>query len=285
MKPNTHTSRSDPRRLVRSTVAAVGVLAAAALLVSSSSASRAHTSNATPRPTIVLVHGAWADSGSWDGVVQRLQHDGYTVDVPPNPLMGLTIDDATISNFLQTVNGPVVLVGHSYGGAVITNAANGHTQVKALVYVDAFIPDQGQTIQSLLGAGSCFAVADPSTVFNFVPFPGASAGVVDAYVKQDVFASCFANGMPAGEAAALAVTQRPLSTQAFADVSGVPAWKTIPSWAVIGTTDKVIPPASQLAMAQHAGAHITEIRAPHLSMIAKPADVTRVIERAANATQ
>ncbi len=285
MKRNTRTTRSDPRRLIRSTVAAVGVLAAAALLVSSSSASRAHTSNATPRPTIVLVHGAWADSGSWDGVVQRLQHDGYTVDVPPNPLMGLTIDDATISNFLQTVNGPVVLVGHSYGGAVITNAADGHTQVKALVYVDAFIPDQGQTIQSLLGAGSCFAVADPSTVFNFVPFPGASAGVVDAYVKQDVFASCFANGMPAGEGAALAATQRPLSTQAFADVSGVPAWKTIPSWAVIGTTDKVIPPASQLAMAQHAGAHITEIRAPHLSMIAKPADVTRVIERAANATQ
>ncbi len=156
--------------------------------------------------------------------------------------------------------------------------------MKALVYVDAFIPDQGQTIQSLLGAGSCFAVADPSTVFNFVPFPGAPAGVVDAYVKQDVFPGCFANGLPASEGAALAATQRPLSTQALTDVSGVPAWKTIPSWAIIGTTDKVIPPASQLAMAQHAGAHTTEIKAPHLAMIAKPADVTRVIEQAANAT-
>ncbi len=284
MKRITREPRSNARHLNRSFVAAAGVLAIAALLVSSSSASRTHTSKATALPTIVLVHGAWADSGSWDAVVQRLQHDGYTVDVPPNPLMGLTIDDATISSFLQTVSGPVVLVGHSYGGAVITNAAAGDTQVKALVYVDAFIPDQGQTIQSLLGAGSCFAVADPSTVFNFVPFPGAPAGVVDAYVRQNVFPGCFANGLPASEGAALAATQRPLSTQALTDVSGVPAWKTIPSWAIIGTTDKVIPSASQLAMAQHAGAHITEIKAPHLAMIAKPAEVTRVIEQAANAT-
>ena len=167
----------NARHLNRSFVAAPGVLATAALLVSASSAERTHTSKATALPTIVLVHGAWADSGSWDAVVQRLQHDGYTVDVPPNPLMGLTIDDATISSFLQTVSGPIVLVGHSYAGAVITNAAAGDTQVKALVYVDAFIPDQGQTIQSLLGAGSCFAVADPTTVFNFVPIPGAATGL------------------------------------------------------------------------------------------------------------
>ena len=257
---------------------------AAALLVSSSFAGRAHNLRATTRPTIVLVHGAWADSGSWDAVVQRLQHDGYPVDVPPNPLLGLTIDAGTISGFLQTVSGPVVLVGHSYGGAVITNAAVGDTQVKALVYVDAFIPDQGQTIQTLTGAGSCLAVADPGTVFNFAPFPGAAPGVVDAYVKQDVFSRCFANGLPPGEGAALAATQRPLATQAFADASGVPAWKTIPSWAVIGTIDKVITPASQLAMARHAGAHITEIKAPHLAMIAKPFDVARAIEQAANAT-
>jgi pimeloyl-ACP methyl ester carboxylesterase len=274
--------RSNAPQLNRSVVAAVGVLAIAALLISSSSASRTHNSRATTRATIVLVHGAWADSGSWDAVVQRLQHDGYTVDVPPNPLLGLTIDDATISSFLQTVSGPIVLVGHSYGGAVITNAATGDAQVKALVYVDAFIPDQGQTIQSLLGA--CFAVADPSTVFDFVPIPGAAAGVVDAYVKQSLFPGCFANGLSASEGAVLAATQRPLSTQALSDVSGVPAWKTIPSWAIIGTTDKVIPSASQLAMAKHAGAQITEIKAPHLAMVAKPTDVTRVIEQAANAT-
>jgi pimeloyl-ACP methyl ester carboxylesterase len=284
MKPITRLPGSNARHLNRSFAAAAGALTIAALLVSSSSASRTHTSNATALPTIVLLHGAWADSGSWDAVVQRLQHDGYTVDVPPNPLMGLAIDDATISSFLQTVSGPIVLVGHSYGGAVITNAAAGDTQVKALVYVDAFIPDQGQTIQSLLGAGSCFAVADPTTVFNFVPIPGAATGVVDAYVKQNLFPGCFANGLPGSEGATLAATQRPLSTQALTDVSGVPAWKTIPSWAVVGTTDKVIPPASQLAMAQHAGAHITEIKAPHLAMIAKPADVTKVIEQAANAT-
>ncbi len=284
MKRITRAPRPNASHLSRSLVAAAGVLAAAALLVSASSGARTHTPNPTARPTIVLVHGAWADSGSWDAVVQRLQHDGYTVFVPPNPLLGLTIDDATISSFLQTISGPVVLVGHSYGGAVITNAAVGDTQVKALVYVDAFIPDQGQTIGTLTGAGSCFAVADPTTVFNFAPIPGAAAGVVDAYVKQAVFPGCFANGLPATEGAALAATQRPLSTQALTDVSGVPAWKTIPSWAVIGTNDRVITPASQLAMAQHAGAHITEIRAPHLAMIARPADVTRVIEQAAEAT-
>jgi Predicted hydrolases or acyltransferases (alpha/beta hydrolase superfamily) len=232
----------------------------------------------------VLVHGAWADSGSWNKVVGRLQDDGYTVDVPPNPLRGLTIDVGTIASFLQTVTGPVVLVGHSYGGEVITNEAVGNPQVKALVYVDAFIPDQGQTVVSLTGAGSCFAVSDLTTVLNFVPFPAAPAGVVDAYVKQNVFPGCFANGLPAAEGAALAATQRPIATNAFTDVSGVPAWKTIPSWAVVGTADHVIPPASQLAMAQHAGAHITEVKAPHLSMIAKPDDVTRVIEQAANAT-
>ncbi len=217
MKRTTRPMRRNTRRLTRSAVAALGALAAAALLVSASSAERAHNSKAADRPTIVLVHGAWADSGSWDAVVQRLQHDGYTVDVPPNPLLGLAIDDATISSFLQTISGPIVVVGHSYAGAVITNAAAGNTQVKALVYLDAFIPDQGQTIQTLLGVGSCFAVADPGTVFNFVPIPGAATGVVDAYVKQSVFPDCFANGLPAREGAALAAhnahsRHRPLPT-------------------------------------------------------------------------
>jgi pimeloyl-ACP methyl ester carboxylesterase len=208
------------------------------------------------------------------------------VDVPANPLQGLAYDPAYLAGFLHTIAGPIILVGHSYGGAVITNAATGDPQVKALVYVDAFAPDQGQTLGQLVSSvpGSCVVAADPTTIFNLAPIPGAPAGVVDAYVKQNRFPSCFANGLPVREARMLAATQEPLSTIALSQPSGVPAWKTIPSWAVVGTADRVILPAEQLAMARHAHARITEVRAPHLSMITDPGVVTRVIIDAANAT-
>src|ERR1700722_6109881 len=252
----------------------------------SASSSRPSGHPAKPLPTVVLEHGAWANSASWNGVVQRLQADGYTVDVPPNPLQGLAYDPAYLADFLQTITGPIILVGHSYGGAVITNAATGNPQVKALVYVDAFLPEQGQTIGELVTMvpGSCVVAADPTTFFNLAPFPGAPAGVFDAYIKQSLFPSCFANGLPAREAMMLAATQEPLSTIALSQPSGVPAWKTIQSWAVVGTADRFILPAEQLAMAQHAHAHITEVRAPHLSMITDPGVVTRVIVEAADAT-
>ena len=264
-------------------VLAVAGLFAATAQIASASPSRAATG---PKPTIVLEHGAWADSGSWNGVVQRLQHDGYTVYAPPDPLQGLAYDTATLKDFLGTIPGPIVLVGHSYGGMVITNAATGNKNVKALVYDDAFIPAKGDTAGSLSGAqpGSCLAVANPATVFNLVPFPGAPKGVVDAYVKPSVFPGCFANGLPASEAAVLAATQRPLATSVLTDKSGVPAWKTIPSWAIVGTADHVIPPAEQLFMAKRAGAHITEVHAPHLSMISNPEVVTETIIAAAQAT-
>jgi pimeloyl-ACP methyl ester carboxylesterase len=269
-------------------VALILAAVSAAAPLSASAANRPHARHhdaVATKPTVVLVHGAWADSGSWDRVIRRLQRDGYTVWAPPNPLMGLATDSATIADFLHTITGPIVLVGHSYGGAVITNAAYDDSQVKALVYVDAYIPAQGDTLVSLTGAGSCFAVPDLNDVFNFVPFPGAPATVVDAYVKQSVFPDCFANGLPAREGAELAATQRPLATNALTDPSGPPAWATIPSWDVVGTADHVIPLADQLAMAHNAGAHITEIDAPHLSMIADPGAVTNVIEQAANRTR
>jgi pimeloyl-ACP methyl ester carboxylesterase len=247
-------------------------------------ANRAETAATSSKPSIVLVHGAWADSGSWGAVVLRLQNAGYTVYVPPNPLRGLSNDSATIADFMSSIQGPIVLVGHSYGGAVITNAATGNSQVKALVYVDAFIPSEGDTVPGLIhDPSSCFAVGDLSTVFDFVPFPGAPSGVYDAYVKQSVFPGCFANGLPASEGRVLAATQRPLATSALADQSGAPAWETIPSWAVIGTDDHVIPEADQLSMANNAGAHITKVDAPHLSMISDPDVVARVIIRAARA--
>jgi pimeloyl-ACP methyl ester carboxylesterase len=199
------------------------------------------------------------------------------------PAGGLSTDAASIRDFLDTIAGPVVLVGHSYGGAVITNAATGDANVKALVYVDAFAPDAGQTIGQLVTAfpGSC--VTDNNNL-TLVPYPGAPAGAEDAYIKQSAFAGCMANGLPAKEAAQLSAVQRPLTTAALSEPSGVPAWKTIPSWAVVGTADNAIPPAEQLAMAQAAGAHITEVNAPHLSVVSNPGVVTDVILQAVHST-
>jgi pimeloyl-ACP methyl ester carboxylesterase len=239
----------------------------------------------------VLEHGAFADASSWSGVIQRLQDDGYTVYAPPDPLQGVAYDSQTLTDFLATIHGPVVLVGHSYGGVVITNAATGDKNVKALVYVDGYMPAQGETAFGLTTAqpGSCLA-ATPATVFNFVSYPGAPSGDSDAYLKvapdgtYPGFADCLANGVPASQVAILAATQRPIAFSAFTESSGPPAWKTIPSWAVIGTADHVIPPAELLFMAHRAHAHITEINAGHLSLITNPGAVTRVIIDAADAT-
>ena len=267
----------------------IPVLAAAiaALVIPLSQVASAHTTtraaaSGVPKPAIVLEHGAWADTSSWNGVIKRLQADGYTVYAPPNPLQGLTYDSAFLADFLHSISGPIVVVGHSYGGAVITNAVTGDPQVKALVYVDAFAPAQGQTLAGLLASvpGSCAVPANLSVV----PFPGAPSGVGDAYITQSAFPSCMANGLPAREANVLAATQLPIATSALADPSGVPGWQTIPSWAVVGTADHAIPPALQLAMAENAHAHITEVSAPHLSMVSDPGVVTSVILQAVHAT-
>jgi len=267
------------------------VLAVAGLLVSASQIAPAgattfHAAGDGPKPTIVLEHGAWADASSWAGEIQRLQADGYTVYAPPNPLRGLANDSATLADFLSTISGPIVLVGHSYGGMVITNAATGNPSVKALVYVDAFIPAQGETAFGLTAAqpGSCVGSAN---AFTAAPYPGAAAGDFDTYLKAGPdapypgFASCFANGLPADQAAVLAATQRPIAFSAGSELSGLPAWQTIPSWSLIGTADHVIPPAEQLFMSQRAHAHITKIDAGHLSLSSNPDAVTRVIPAAA----
>ncbi len=274
------------RRLVGASLLAAVVAGAGLLLPMSqlASARPVAASSTGPKPSIVLVHGAWADSSSWNAVVTRLQRDGYTVYVPPNPLLGLTYDSAYLRDFLHTISGPIILVGHSYGGAVITNAATGDKQVKALVYVDAFAPAKGQTLGQLVTAhpGSCVL---PAANVIAQPYPGAPAGAVDVYIKQSVFPSCMANGLPKAEARALAATQRPLTSIALSQKSGAPAWKTIPSWAVIGTADHAIPLAELIAMAKQAHAHITFAHgAPHLSMIYAPGLVTRVILRAVHAT-
>src|SRR5437899_8384546 len=189
-----------------------------------------------PKPSIVLIHGAWADGCSWSGVIQRLQEQGYTVYAPPNPLRGLTSDSAYIASFLQTISGPIILVGHSYGGAVITNAATGNPNVKALVYVDAFVPDEGESLIQLLSmpppigqSASCLG-GDPSKVFNLVNYPGAAAGDFDVYIKQSVFPSCFANDQPVDKAAVLASAQRPAVLSILPAMSGARPWKCTPRW-------------------------------------------------------
>jgi len=234
------------------------------------------------KPSIVLVHGVWADGSSWSRVVGLLQVQGYTVYVPPNPLRGLASDSAYIASFLQSITGPIILVGHSYGGAVITNAATGNPNVKALVYVDAFAPDEGESLASLSSvppppgqSPSCLA-GDPTKVLNFVPLTG---GDVDLYVKPSLFPSCFANDLPPSEGAVLASTQRPLTLSTLSQTSGVPAWKTIPSWYLVGTIDNVIPAFAQLFMAQRINANIIQVRASHLSMISHPTAVVGLIDQ------
>jgi len=256
-----------------------------ALLVVPASVAFGSSSNASNivKPSVVLIHGAWADGSSWSRVVSLLQTHGYTVYVPPNPLRGLTSDSAYIASFLQTITGPIILVGHSYGGAVITNAATGNPNVKALVYIDAFAPDQGESLASLSSvlpppgqSPSCLS-GDPTQVFNFVPLTG---GDVDLYVKPSLFPSCFANDLPPNEGAVLASTQRAFALSALPQPSGVPAWRSIPSFYLVGTIDNVIPPFAQLFMAQRANATIVQVRASHLVMISHPTAVVGLIDQA-----
>ena len=237
-----------------------------------------------PKPSIVLIHGAWADGSSWSRVISILQQQGYTVYAPANPLRGLTSDSAYIASFLQSISGPIILVGHSYGGAVITNAATGNPNVKALVYIDAFAPDQGESLASLSSippppgqSPSCVS-GNPAQIFNFVPLTG---GDVDLYIKPSLFPSCFANDLPPKEGAVLASTQRPFALSAFPQQSGVPAWKTIPSFYLVGTIDNAIPPFAQLFMAQRANATIVQVKGSHLVMISHPEAVSDLIQEAA----
>jgi pimeloyl-ACP methyl ester carboxylesterase len=280
-------------RLIERRVTYLGVTVALALIAGlaftlTTSRSQAKTRTGTDtaaRPTVVLVNGAWANSAAWSGVIERLQTEGYTVDAPPNPLQSLNGDATTIADLLKTIKGPIVLVGHSYGGAVITNAATGNRNVKALVYVDAFAPAKGDSALGLDSTqpGSALG-AGPTKVFNFVPFPGAKKGDAELYVKPSIFEQAFANGLPKREGAVLAATQSPAVYSALTAPSGTPAWKTIPSWYVLGTIDKAIPPAIELFMAQRIHAHITRVRAGHLSMVAAPGVVAKVITAAAKAT-
>src|SRR5215467_3132473 len=176
-----------------------------------------------PKPTIVLVHGAWADASSWNAVVSHLQQADFTVFAPTNLLRGVSIDAPYITSFLaQRTSGPVVLVGHSYGGFVITNAATGGGEVKALVYVDAFIPDVGETVaQIIAGSGSALDVTDPTTVLDVAGYPGGPAGDAEAFLKPDTAHKFFAPDLPEADRWLIAASQRPLTLGAYTTPSAV----------------------------------------------------------------
>jgi len=225
------------------------------------------------KPTIVLVHGAWADGGSWNAVSTELQTQGFTVLTPPNLLRGVASDAAYIASFLaQRTTGPVVLVGHSYGGVVITNAGTGGGDVKALVYIDAFIPEVGENVFQILGgSGSALDVPDPTSVLDIVGYPGAPEGDAEAFLKPSTVHESFAQDLSEADRWLIVAGQRPIALGANIATTETAAWKTIPSWAVVGTEDLVIPPAIQRSMAERAGSTITEVAGSHVSMVSHPA--------------
>jgi pimeloyl-ACP methyl ester carboxylesterase len=278
------------RPLVSAATAAVTVCAAVLTFAGLTSAGAAPSpthasSNSThdPKPTVVLVHGAWADASSWSHEITDLANAGYPVLAPPDPLRSLSGDSEYLRKFLSTVQGPIILVGHSYGGAVITNAATGNPHVKALVYIDAFAPAAGEKVFGLTGADSVLAGA-PATLFDLRPYPGAPAGDADVYLKPKVISRAFAPDLSRRQQAVITATQRPITFTAGNEASGDPAWATIPSWYLLGTRDRMITPSAQRAMAERAHSHITEIRSSHVSLISHPAAVDALVFAAAKAT-
>jgi pimeloyl-ACP methyl ester carboxylesterase len=271
-------NRSTKTWLLVTTLAALVSVSALCLLTGSTQSASASASSAT-KPTVVLVHGAWADASSWSQVTERLQKDGYRVLAPANPLRSLDGDVAYLQSILAQEEGPFVLVGHSYGGVVITNTAAGNPDVDALVYVDAFVPDIGEDLLHLAGEDSLV----PSSI-KFKGYPPFGATDVDVYIKPENFRETLAGDLPKKVAAVLAVTQRPLALAAASASTTATAWKTIPSWYLLGSEDRTITPAAQRHMAERAGATIKEVKASHLSLISQPGKVAELIEEAAAAT-
>jgi pimeloyl-ACP methyl ester carboxylesterase len=231
-----------------------------------------------PKPTIVLVHGAWADSSGWNDSIKRLQNKGYTALAVANPLRSLHGDAAYLSSVLASITGPIVLVGHSYGGMVLTNAATGNPNVKALVYIAGFAPDQGERQIDLILKNPGSQIG-PDTL-TIRPYPDG----LDSYITPSVFHRVFAHDVPPKTAAVMAATQRPFDLAILEELSGPPAWKTIPSWYLIATEDRAIPPATQRFMAERANATIAEVRSSHVPMVSRPSAVTDLILDAARAT-
>jgi pimeloyl-ACP methyl ester carboxylesterase len=228
-----------------------------------------------PAPTVVLVHGAFADASSWNGVIERLQAKDVQVTAPANPLRGIAPDSAYIASVFTQIEGPVVAVGHSYGGAVITNAAADAKNVVGLVYVAAFAPEEGEALGAV-EASSKDSVLNSALVPR--QYPTADGGsATEFYIDPAKAREAFAGDLSDQEAALIAAIQRPISELAFSEPSGPPAWKSKPSWAVVATGDKAAGTDVVRSMAERAGATITEVDGSHVIMVSQPQVVTEVI--------
>lgn len=286
------------------TRAVISTLAAALLTLGIVPAAQGHTGVSAPvadtpalsahvavapsggKPTVVLVHGAFADASGWNSEIYRLRKLGYPVIAPANPLRGLSSDADYIRSVLATISGPIVLVGHSYGGAVITNAARGVPNVRALVFVAAFVPDVGQNILTSYDAATYPGSLLGPTTTEVRPAPnGAAKGGqdLDIYIQSAHFREVFAGDQSSRRALTMAATQRPLALTANTEVSGAPAWKTLPSWDLITLDDKAISPGGQFFMAGRAHAHTTAVHSAHDVMVSHPDAVVRIILAAARA--
>ena len=236
----------------------------------------ANQQDGSSRPTVVLVHGAFADGSSWNGVIERLQTEGVRVTAPANPLRGISHDSAYIASYLEQIPGPVILVGHSYGGAVITNAASGADNVLGLVYVAAFAPDEGERLGEIED-GSKDSVLNAALMPLQYPSGEGQQTAVKFAIDPDKFHAAFAADLPERQTAMMAATQRPVTESAFSEPNGEPAWKKLPSWAVVSTDDKAAGTDVVRSMAERAGAEITEAEGSHVIMVSQPQVVAEVI--------
>jgi pimeloyl-ACP methyl ester carboxylesterase len=234
------------------------------------------------QPTVVLVHGAFSDASSWKGVIQRLQRQGYTVLAPANPLRGVAADAAYLASVVNQLDGPVLLAGHSYGGAVISNAATDASNVVGLIYVAAFAPDEGEVLGDVAASSKDSLLGTAQVQREYPTGPGGETAP-EFLVDPARFREVFAADLPAEQAAVMAATQRPVAAAAFSDVSGPPAWKSLPSWAVVATADKAAGSDVVRSMAQRAGADIVEVEASHVVMVSQPQAVTELILKALHA--
>jgi pimeloyl-ACP methyl ester carboxylesterase len=227
------------------------------------------------QPTVVLVHGAFADASSWNGVIPRLQAKGLSVTAPPNPLRGIEADSAYIASVLQQIEGPILVVGHSYGGAVITNAATDVKNVVGLVYVAAFAPEEGEALGAV-AADSKDSVLNSALVPRKYP-DGDGGAKMEFSIDPAKVREAFASDLSDQDVALIGVTQRPISELAFTQPSGPPAWKDRPSWAVVATGDRAVGTDASRSMAERAGATITEVEGSHVIMVSQPQAVAEVI--------
>jgi pimeloyl-ACP methyl ester carboxylesterase len=233
-------------------------------------------------PTVVLVHGAFADASSWSGVIMRLRTKGVPVTAPSNPLRGISIDSAYMASVFNQIDGPILAVGHSYGGAVITNAATDAKNVVGLVYVAAFAPDEGEMLGDV-EAGSKDSVLNSVLVPRKYPGPSGGSGT-EFYIDPPKAREAFAGDLSDEQAGLIAAIQRPVADLAFSEPNGPPAWKHLPSWAVVATGDKAAGTDVVRSMAERAGATITEVEGSHVIMVSQPQAVTEVILEAVNAS-